>query len=142
MRIYRAPPAENEDANDDDDEEDADDDEDENGDEDENDDEEESEDNDDEDEGEDEHEDNDDAEFTPMPSITRTPSPFAWNLVNPDNRGWHHFDSMPTRLRIGNIMYMFTASQAERIDRDFTWDGHSPGRYVYDPDGDFPDIVQ
>ena len=75
-------------------------------------------------------------------TVIRPPSPFTWNLINPDNLGWHHFDSMPTRLRIASQMYMFTQSQAEQFNREFERSGSPAGRYVFDPDGDFPDIVQ
>lgn len=36
----------------------------------------------------------------------------AWNLINPDNMGWHHFDATPIRVP-GINRFMFTQSQAE-----------------------------
>jgi len=36
-----------------------------------------------------------------------------WNLINPDNLGWHHLDTSPHDIRVQNLnRFMFTASQA------------------------------
>jgi len=37
----------------------------------------------------------------------------AWNLINPDGLGWHHFDSTPSRVNINR--FMFTQTQAEEF---------------------------
>jgi len=37
----------------------------------------------------------------------------AWNLINPDGLGWHHFDATPARVNINR--FMFTQTQAEEF---------------------------
>lgn len=49
--------------------------------------------------------------------IPGTPTRHRWNLVNPDDLGWHHFDTTPVaRMGFGSQTAFFTASEA----RDFT----------------------
>ena len=38
----------------------------------------------------------------------------VWNLINPDELGWHHFDTTPIRVRTID-RFMFTDSQAQRF---------------------------
>jgi len=40
-----------------------------------------------------------------------------WLLVNPDERGWYHFDPFPTSLVLGDLTAMFTDAQAKDIAR-------------------------
>lgn len=70
-------------------------------------------------------------------------TPFVWSLVNPDDRGWHHFDSMPSRVRNNQQMFMMTQAQANQLERDLEWMGTTPnrGRYRFTA-ADFPEIVR
>ncbi|MCL2819327.1 MAG: transglutaminase-like domain-containing protein [Oscillospiraceae bacterium] len=52
----------------------------------------------------------------PINRIPGTPTRHRWSLVNPDDLGWHHFDTTPTRLGLGIETAFFTNSQA----KDFT----------------------
>ena len=40
----------------------------------------------------------------------------AWNLINPDQLGWFHFDTTPIRVQ-GINRFMFTESEAQRFTR-------------------------
>jgi len=63
----------------------------------------------------------------------------TWNLINPDDLGWHHFDATPVRVA-GINRFMFTNSQA----REFTERIRRAGvqnYYVFDPDL-YPEIVE
>jgi len=75
--------------------------------------------------------------------IPGTPTRHRWNLVNPDDRGWHHFDStpLPRELEFWTESAFFTASRAREITRRY--EGHDGRRdyYSYDPTL-YPDIVQ
>jgi len=48
----------------------------------------------------------------PINRIESSPVKHRWNLVNPDDLGWHHYDSYPIRLGLGIQMAFFTDSQA------------------------------
>ena len=50
--------------------------------------------------------------------IPGTPTNHRWNLINPDGKGWHHYDSYPSRVGSWLQMAYFTDSQA----RTFTYD--------------------
>ena len=73
--------------------------------------------------------------------IDGTPTPHVWNLINPDDLGWHHFDSFPTRLGLGPRMALFTSTEAERFSREIRALGGLANYYTYDPEL-YPDIVQ
>ena len=75
--------------------------------------------------------------------IPGTPTRHSWNLINPDELGWHHFDATHMRVVDGRRLnrFMFTSSDALRHTqlvrnywgmRDF---------YTYDPSL-YPEIVQ
>ena len=60
-----------------------------------------------------------------------------WNLINPDGRGWHHFDAYPTGLGLGNgQMSMFTDRQAQ----DFANRIRNEDYYKYDS-ALYPEVV-
>ena len=75
--------------------------------------------------------------------ISRTseaPTSFRWNLVNPDDKGWHHFDAFPPRILIGSEGAFFTETKAKEFTKRYN-DGHNiKDYYVYDADL-FTDIV-
>jgi len=64
----------------------------------------------------------------------------AWNLINPDDLGWHHFDSTPLRVRQLN-RFMFTQTQAEQFTRTIQAEGQGSGYFNFDPDL-YPEIVR
>ena len=80
----------------------------------------------------------------PNMRISRAPGLSAtnhhWSLINPDELGWHHYDSMPTRFYWSPQMYMFTQSQAERFAAELAPIHGGPHFYTFDPDL-FPPIV-
>jgi len=65
-----------------------------------------------------------------------------WNLVNPDDLGWHHFDSRSPLDSINDQLYMFTASQAVRFNELIaaSREGRVTGYYDYFPSL-YPPIV-
>jgi len=67
----------------------------------------------------------------------------VWSLVNPDDLGWHHFDSNPIRdnLAFRPQMYMFTDSQARDWARQLAAVGSSLNYFTFDPEL-FPEVVQ
>ena len=71
-----------------------------------------------------------------------TPTRHRWNLINPDDLGWHHFDAMPTRLgNINRLMYMFTDSQAANFARQLLGSNNIGDFYTYVPEL-YPEVVQ
>ena len=75
--------------------------------------------------------------------IPGTPTAHRWNLVNPDNLGWHHFDSLGNRLNMGIQMAFFTSTQAAAFTEQMANLGENarPDYYTYDPTL-YPEIVQ
>jgi len=66
----------------------------------------------------------------------------VWNLVNPYNDSWYHFDSMPTSVRdINNLMYMFTAEQADEFAEKLAERDSDPMYYDFDAEL-YPEIVE
>ncbi|MDR2600163.1 MAG: hypothetical protein LBC73_07795 [Oscillospiraceae bacterium] len=65
-----------------------------------------------------------------------------WSLINPDNAGWHHFDSVPTRyLDLNTIMHAMTQSQTKLIENaPVIFENHGGLFYAFDPSL-YPDIV-
>ena len=66
-----------------------------------------------------------------------------WNLINPDDLGWHHFDATPLRAQFNDRVdrFMFTSSQAQ-VFTEIIWNEiRERNYYVYDPDL-YPEIVQ
>jgi len=77
----------------------------------------------------------------PIQRIDGTETRHRWSLINPDDLGWHHFDTVPTRLQLGGQTAFFTETQA----RDFTSRMQeltgTRNYYTYDPEL-YPEIVQ
>jgi len=73
--------------------------------------------------------------------IEGTPTRHRWNLVNPDDLGWHHFDSYPTRIGQGERMAFFTDSQADNFARQIQAINNMRNYYTYDPEL-YPEIVR
>jgi len=76
--------------------------------------------------------------------IPGTETNHRWNLVNPDGLGWRHYDSFPTRLRLGTlIMAYFTSTQAEEFTLQISEFTERPMRnyFTYDP-ALYPEIVR
>ena len=73
--------------------------------------------------------------------ITRHPdaeTSHRWNLINPDSKGWHHFDGYPTGLGLGNgQMSMFTDERAQDFANRIKMEDY----YKYDKD-QYPEVVQ
>ena len=66
----------------------------------------------------------------------------VWNLVNPDERGWYHFDTFPNVLGMGsNNVSMFTAAQAKTFAERIESRSKVKNYYTFDPEL-YPEIVQ
>jgi len=79
----------------------------------------------------------------PIERIPGTPLSHRWSLVNPDELGWHHYDSLTSQLGLGFKTAFFTDSQAMELagqilelDPDLMLD-----YYTYDPKL-YPEVVQ
>ena len=72
--------------------------------------------------------------------IPGTRTTHRWNLINPDNLGWHHFDTFPTRIGQGPQFAFFTSSQAADFARRIQAINNMRNYYTYDPEL-YPDIV-
>ena len=64
----------------------------------------------------------------------------AWNLINPDGLGWHHFDTTPLIVRELN-RFMFTQTQAEEFTRIIQAQGQGRDYFTFNPEL-YPEIVQ
>jgi len=75
--------------------------------------------------------------------IDGTPTRHRWNLINPDDLGWHHYDSYPVRASHGINMAFFTNSQAAELTRRLANLSIRPAEnyYTYDP-ALYPEIVE
>jgi len=73
--------------------------------------------------------------------IPGTPTRHRWNLVNPDELGWHHFDSVPARLGLGIRTAFFTDSQAREFARRKLEEHGTNHYYTFNPEL-YPEIVQ
>jgi len=78
--------------------------------------------------------------------IEGTPTRHRWNLVNPKDEngnplGWHHFDSFPTRLGLGDELAFFTSTEADRFSQRIAEHGGLRQYFTYDPE-EYPEIVQ
>ena len=67
----------------------------------------------------------------------------TWNLINPDNMGWHHFDTTPLVATVSHRVnrFMFTSSQAQAFTDIIAQEIFTPNYFTYDPDL-YPEIVQ
>jgi hypothetical protein len=73
--------------------------------------------------------------------IPDTETRHRWSLVNPDELGWHHFDTTPTRLQWGMYTAFFTDSQARDFTRQFYEYNETEDYFTYDPEL-YPEVVQ
>jgi len=72
--------------------------------------------------------------------IDSAPTRHRWNLINPDELGWHHFDANPTRLGVGVQMAFFTDTQARSYTRQL-YAHNVPSYFTFNPEL-YPEIVQ
>jgi len=63
--------------------------------------------------------------------IPGTATRHRWNLVNPDELGWHHFDTTPIRLDVSTDF--FTDSRAREITRRYERHDGTKDYFTYDP---------
>ena len=65
-----------------------------------------------------------------------------WLIIDPDEKGWHHFDAFPTGVSgLNNRTSMFTDAQAKSFAERIEAAGGAEGYYTYNPDL-YPEIVQ
>ena len=64
----------------------------------------------------------------------------VWNLINPDELGWHHFDTTPLIVRQID-RFMFTQTQAEQFTRIIHAEGQGRDYFTFDPDL-YPEVVR
>ena len=64
----------------------------------------------------------------------------VWNLINPDDLGWHHFDTTPLIVRQLD-RFMFTQSQAEAFTRIIQAEGQGGDYFTFNPEL-YPEIVR
>ena len=64
----------------------------------------------------------------------------AWNLINPDDMGWHHFDTTPLVVRQID-RFMFTQTQAEEFTDIIQRAGQGRDYFTFDPSL-YPEIVR
>ena len=75
--------------------------------------------------------------------IPGTPTNHRWNLINPDNLGWHHYDSYPSRVGSWLQMAFFTDHQARVFTQMLANHEERPmsNYYTYNPEL-YPEVVQ
>jgi hypothetical protein len=72
--------------------------------------------------------------------IPGTTSTHVWNLINPDELGWHHFDTTPLIVRQLD-RFMFTQTQAEEFTRIINAEGQGRDYFTFDPEL-YPEIAR
>ena len=78
----------------------------------------------------------------PINRIPGTPTRHRWSLVNPDDLGWHHFDTTPVaRMGFGGRTAFFTASEARNFTSRIQSTLGTRNFYTYNPDL-YPEIVK
>jgi|GEM_PF-2099851 len=74
--------------------------------------------------------------------VPEAPTRHRWNLINPDELGWYHFDAFPIQLGgPRDELYLFTAEHAADFTRRMTAVDGVAMYYIYDPSL-YPEIVQ
>ena len=75
--------------------------------------------------------------------IEGSPAAHRWNLVNPDNLGWHHYDSYPMPLGLGIQMAFFTDPEALDYTQQIAnlEENSIDDYYTYNPE-QYPQITQ
>jgi len=79
-------------------------------------------------------------ENMPIDRIPGTATRHRWSLINPDNLGWHHFDTTPTKLGLGAETAFFTNTQAKDFTRRFVEFNGTQDFYTFNADL-YPAIV-
>jgi len=64
----------------------------------------------------------------------------VWNLINPDELGWFHFDATPVRQSQGINRFMFTESEAREFTEIIFGRLGETNYFVYDPEL-YPEVV-
>jgi len=64
-----------------------------------------------------------------------------WVLINPDEKGWHHFDPFPTGMVLGNQTAMFTDTEAKEIARRTKQNFNVDDYYTFNTEN-YPEIVK
>ncbi|MDR2569372.1 MAG: transglutaminase-like domain-containing protein [Oscillospiraceae bacterium] len=77
----------------------------------------------------------------PINRIDEAEEAHRWMLVNPDERGWHHFDPFPTGLVLGMSASMFTDSEAEDFAKRIKSHSGVEDYFTYDAEL-YPEIVE
>jgi hypothetical protein len=72
--------------------------------------------------------------------IPGTTSMHVWNLINPDELGWHHFDTTPLIVRQLD-RFMFTQTQAEEFTRIINAEGQGRDYFTFNPEL-YPEIAR
>jgi len=73
--------------------------------------------------------------------IESADTPHRWVIINPDEKGWHHFDPFPTGMVLGNLTAMFTEKEANDIARRAKHNFSIDDYYTFDKDS-YPEIVK
>jgi len=68
-------------------------------------------------------------------------APHRWVLINPDEKGWHHFDPFPTGMVLGIQKAMFTEKEANEIARRAKHNFNIDDYYKFDTEA-YPEIVK
>jgi len=77
----------------------------------------------------------------PIERIETAATPHHWLLIDPDDKGWHHFDPFPTGHVLGALTAMFTEEEAKDIARRVRAQYKVEDYYTYDKEL-YTDIVQ
>jgi len=77
----------------------------------------------------------------PIERVSETAPRHRWLLINPDEKGWHHFDPFPTGLVLGNLTSLFTEAEAKDLARRINAHNKTEDYYTYNP-ALYPAIVQ
>jgi transglutaminase-like putative cysteine protease len=73
--------------------------------------------------------------------VPTAPSAHFWNLVNPDDLGWHHYDAFPAFAASGDRGSFFTDSQAESFTLVMKEHNKRNDFYTYDRTL-YPEVVR
>jgi hypothetical protein len=80
----------------------------------------------------------------PNMRITRIPEAekaHFWMIINPDDKGWHHFDPFPTGISLSNRTSMFTNAQAAEFAQRIEALNGTKDYFTYDAEL-YPEIVK
>jgi len=77
----------------------------------------------------------------PIERVADAESKHFWTIINPDDKGWHHFDPFPTGVSLSDRTSMFTDAQAAEFNRRIVQNRGPEGYWKYDPEL-YPEIVK